>query len=269
MNSRKERERQHQTGDVLLAQTLNRFAYILLRLGVNAPQAERLLRTAFIQAAETYARSHGVRPNQSQLAMLAGINRIDVRNFSKIRTKVATHRSQERGRLERVLEGWRRDAVFRDPRGKPRPLSYRGRRSDFSRLVRKYGKDVTSKSLLDQLLRTGSVTKRADFLLIARSTRGSSPEASAANSDLRFLEAQLKSLTLQRGERKYVTKTASIHVANRKVANRVQRMTLAKVQLMLGSLDAIADQELPRPGARSHRIIVTTTVTTESGSQKR
>src|SRR3954465_12909442 len=83
--SQKLRERRSTDGDALLAQALKNFAAVLLRLGINAPRAESLLRTAFIDAAETYARSQGSRVNQSLIATLAGINRVDVRKALKAR----------------------------------------------------------------------------------------------------------------------------------------------------------------------------------------
>jgi hypothetical protein len=263
----KYRAQRSQNGNTLLTQMLKNFASVLLRLGINAPDAERLLRDAFIDAAEAYARSHGLRLNQSQIAMIAGINRVDVRAFYRARTRTTKVAKNSEGRMGRVLNGWRQDIRFCTSRGRPRPLTYKGKNSEFSKLVRTYGRDVTTKSFSEQLLRAGMIRERSGRLSIASVQNGKSSEAWAAQADLKFLEAQLRMLDLRTGRRAYATRSASVQVSNRRVARRLQRVTLEKVRLMLTALDAMSERDSQAGGAKSHRIVVTATVATESGSK--
>ena len=264
MTSQRLSEQRSTHGDPLLAQALENLASVLLRLGINAPRAESLLRTAFVHAAEAHVRSQGARVNQSQIATLAGINRVDVRNVLRTKSAGRAIPLSQHSRLERVLAAWRRDAKFLNRSGRPRPLSYRGKNSEFSRLVRRYGRDVSAKSILEQLLRIGAVAERAGNLVISRNSDARSSEANAARADLKFLEAQLRQLRFRFGKRAYVTRSTSVGVQNGSMARRLQRTTIEKVHLLLSALDAMSDQETSNRAAPAHRVIVTATVATES-----
>jgi hypothetical protein len=262
-----QRKREHQSlqTDELLAHALNKIAAVLLRLGFNAPRAEKLLRAAFVQAAETYARTHGVRVNQSKIATLAGVNRIDVRRLLEVPSKDRAPAATPRNRLEAVVSGWRDDPKFCNRRGQPRVLSCKGKNSEFSRLVKKYGRDVTTKSILEQLLRLGSVTEKPAGFVQLRRPSAKSAEMEAAQADLKFLESQLGKLSLQLGRRAYVTRSTSVPVRSQQTAGRLQRTTLEKIRLMLGALDGISHREKRQRPDQGYRVIVTATVAIESG----
>jgi hypothetical protein len=265
VHAKKAREHSSRHSDLLLAHALKGIAAVLLRLGINAPRAERLLRIAFVQAAEAYARNQGIRVNQSQIATLAGVNRIDVRKLLRALPAKFSAPQTPINRLDVVLAGWRRDTKYCNRRGQPRALSHKGKDSDFSKLVKAYGRDVTSKSVLQELLRVGAIIKTRGDLVQIRGSAIKSSEASAAQADLQYLEAQLRKLSLQMGRRQYATRSASVSVANRKSAWRLQRATLEKIQLMLGALDSMSFHEVPSQSTPLHRVIVTATVAIESG----
>lgn len=264
MISQKSREQRWADSDALIAQALKNFASILLRLGINAPRAEKLLRTAFIEAAETYARTQGARVSQSQIATLSGLNRIDIRKVLRARSKEPTTSKSHLTRLDRVISAWLTDDNFHGRRGLPRPLSYKGGNSEFSRLVRKYGRDVTAKSLLEQLRRAGLVVETGGRLAISRKGDARSPEANAARADLRFLAAQLRELRLRLGRRAYVTKTVSVRTSDSRTSRRLQRIAIERIQLVLSALDSMSDERVPKKKGRTHRVIVSATVATET-----
>jgi hypothetical protein len=259
--------RQHRAlqRDALIAKVLEHLAAVILRIGIGAPQAENMLRAAFVYAAESYARSQNLRVNQSQIAMLAGINRIDVRNVMRARPKKQRVSKTQSNRLDVILAAWRDDPQYCDRRGRPKPLSYRGSRSELGQLVRKYGRDVTSKSIVEQLVRVGAVAKKAENLVLLSHVATQSIEVSAALADLKFLEMHLKGFRLRMGRRAYLTRSASVSVGDGRVARRLQRTTLEKIQLMLKSLEAVSGDGPDHRSGHSHRVIVTATVATESG----
>jgi len=211
------------------------------------------MRAAFVQAADAYARSHGIHANQSQIATLSGVNRVDVRRLLVKNSKRRALPQAQQSRLDLVLAAWRSDARFRDDRGRAKPLSYRGKNSDFSVLVRRHGRDVTAKSILQQLLRARAVEVKAERLVISRKGLGTSTEAIAARADLKFLEAQLSGLRLRLGRRAYVSRSVSIQVADQKMARRLQRSMLQKIHLMLSAMDAISYQKELSRGKATHR----------------
>jgi hypothetical protein len=265
VTSQKPNEERSPHSDAALRQTLNNLAEVLLRLGINAPNAERLLREAFVRAAESYARTHGSSANQSQIATLSGVNRIDVRKILSRDNKRRSIPRSKISRLEEVLAAWRREASYLDGRGQPRPLTFRGKDSDLSRLVKRHGRDVTTKSILEQLVRTRAVVEKAGRLVITRKRSKLSTEENSARADLRFIEAQLRELRLKLGRRAYVTRRVSIQVADHKTARRLQQSMVEKIQLLLRALDAVAYHGDRSQGDSFHRVIVTANVATESG----
>jgi hypothetical protein len=256
-----------QSSDEFLTQTLSGIASILLRLGLNAPQVERALRRAFVHAAARNANAAGNRATQSQIASIAGISRREVRRIFGDRSNTSTSRLRYASRIDQVLLAWRTDPIFLDERGRPRPLDYRGSRSSFSKLVRRYGRDVTIKTLRDQLVSSGAVSEQNSRLVISEKNRKHSNEAIAARADLRFLESQMRNIDLRMGKRAYVTKRVSVWVNDKRSAHRLQRDALEKVQLMLGALSALSvpRSSTARGAARlRHRVLVAATIATES-----
>jgi hypothetical protein len=260
-----------QFGDELLAQTLSSVASILLRLGFNAPQVEKLLRRAFVNAATINARATGWRATQSQIASLAGVSRLEVRRILAEKSSGSLPSVRHLSRLEQVLTAWRTDPAFLNKRGSPRPLRFTGPTSPFSKLVRKYGRDVTIKTLRDQLVSANAATERQGYMVISPNRERHSKQALAASADLRFLEAQLKEMDLRMGKRAYVTRRTSVWVADKKSARRPQREALEKVGLMLAAINSISSRS--SSGASSsnrsnHRILITATIATESREKR-
>jgi len=251
-------------GDALVTQALKNLAVVLLRLGLNAPRAEKLLRAAFVHAAVSYAQAQRRSANQSQIAMISGVNRLDVRRVLRKDSKLVGVPQAQRSRLELVLTAWRTDAQFCDAKGRPLPLTFQGRSSSFSKLVRKYGRDVTTKSILDQLMRTRAIKERSGKLVMTPTGQRNSRDAIAARADLRFLDVQLRGLRLNLGRRAYASQNVAIEVKDRKMAKRLQWTTLQRIQVMLSGLGAMASLESKSARRNSYRVVVTTNVATES-----
>lgn len=133
-------------------------AKYLIAAGISSTRFSAISRLAYFFAASDQARFSNDRVNQSAVAAMTGLTRIQVRRFAKqLRPKV----QETRDRLELVLEGWATDPAFTTAQQTPRSLSIVGRGSSFSALARKYGGDLPPKSLLRELVRHGFVTQRA------------------------------------------------------------------------------------------------------------
>ena len=225
----------------LAVRLFTRVASVLLRLGIDAPHAARIVREAFVLAAAESARSFARRATQSRIASIAGLSRLDVRNILSIRDSKETAReSKPRAtRIEHLLQGWRSDAHFLDRRGRPKALRFKGAASDFGILVKKYGKDVTARALLEQMLRLKIVSKR-DGKVYLESPRGRpATQSPAALNDLKFLVARLEDFNWFEGRRTFSAARADISVGEKKTAQLVRRIALERIETVLGSISAL------------------------------
>ena len=253
-----------QNDEELAIRLFTSIASVLLRLAIDAPKAERILREAFVRAAIENARASARRATQSRVASIAGISRLDVRKilseeYAKGKRGV-TNRST---RIERLLQGWRSDPHFLDRRGKPRALSFSGAKSDFTLLVRKYGRDVTARVLLEHLTRLRMVTERSGRVVLASAGRDAPIPSSAAQSDLRFLTTRLGEFNWREGRRSFSIAKVAISVGEKKTAQLVRRIALERIEAVLKSIGAIeggtemTNARGPRPG---NRVLVTATI---------
>jgi len=62
-------------------------------------------------------------------------------------------------RATRVIGGWLQDKKFVDEDNRPRVLALRGEPNSFDDLVAQYSGGITSRAILDELIRVGTVTK--------------------------------------------------------------------------------------------------------------
>lgn len=251
--------------ETLVAQLLSRIATILLRMGLDSPRAEGLLRRAFVAAAVKKTRSVDRRATQSLLASLAGLSRLEVRTILDGRTSRLPNKSN---RIDRLISGWRSDPQFLDSHGKPRPLQLRGAGASFSRLVRKYGRDVTVRSLQDELLRRGVVIENNSRLVLLQERSTRSSEAVAALSDLKFLVSHLEAIDFELGRRTYVTRQSSISAEGSKGVAMMKRIALERLDTVLNSLaETSADTRPARAhgkNRRTRRLLIKIIVASES-----
>lgn len=156
--------------DSEVAAFMSEFAKFLISAGINNRRFAAIARLAYFQAAAAQARFGNERLNQSAVAAMTGLTRPQVRRFAK-QTPAALPSPSDR--VERVVEGWSTDPAFSTSRLTPRRLRMSGRGQTFGALARKYGGDLTPRSLLRELERHGYVTMRDGYLSLKRvATRG-------------------------------------------------------------------------------------------------
>lgn len=266
LTSRKLRTNRTSSANDTLAQALFRIASILLRLGIDAPGAERLLRKAYVHAAAQTARSSKGRTTQSRIASLAGVSRLEVRTIlaQKGRTK-----SSRDTRLGHVVAGWRSDPLFVDGRGRPRTLASRGGKGTFEHLARKYGRDVTARALSEELQRQKLVAIDRDRLTLRTDERAVSGDAIAAQADLRFLASQLADIDFQKGRRSFVIRREVVFTNDKKQKSMIKNIAIARLETVLNSLVEMSTandkNQKHRPGGR---ILITTSIATDSEEAK-
>jgi hypothetical protein len=159
--------------DRLLLNLMSELAGYLVAAGVSYPRFDGLVRVAFYRAASGRAKLRNRRLNQSALAAMTGLTRVQVRQFAR---QSEPGPPTPRDRIDGVIEGWMFDSAFLTPSRTPRPLNAKGNSSAFAALVRKYGGDIPPRSVLRELERHGYVNYRRGIVTLKRSARQSREE---------------------------------------------------------------------------------------------
>jgi hypothetical protein len=249
----------------LVSQSLDRIAAILIRAGLDLPLAEALLRRAFIAAAAKTARASHERVTQSHIASLAGVSRLEVRHCL-----AGTHQSQTkehrrpRSRVERLIAGWTEDERFQNRQGRPKALTIRGAQSEFDALVRKYGRDVTAKTMRVRLIALGVAKEKGGTLCLVNPRLGT---PAAASADLRYIASQLKSIDFELGRRAYQTRRVILVSRDRKSLLAMQRIASARLETVLNSLASMSSGSSKKKDSRlkaQPRLLVSSTIAIES-----
>jgi len=230
-----------------------------------------MLRRAFIRAAENALRQAKQKVTQSRIASIAGVSRLEVRRFAAhARRTAASEPTKPRSRIESVISGWTSDPAYCTTTRKARPLTFRGSNSQFSILVRKYGRDVTAKTLRMQLVTQGLAVERHGVIHLTEDAP-ISKRSNAAFADLRYVASQLASIDFALGRRSYQTRRTSIVARDRKTIMAIQRIALTRFETVLNSLASMST-ETARLGMQDrhspHRLIVSSTIALETEGKK-
>lgn len=264
MTARKPLSGAKNEADDLLGRLLLRIATVLVRLGLDSPQSERLLRKAFVQAALQRVRSVDQRPTQSKIASVAGLSRLEVRTILQGRRKIELPQAT---RVDHLVFGWTADPQFLDSRGKPKPLDIRGPGATFDTLAKKYGRDVTPRSLRDELTRRGIISIQKKKLVLLQKKGKSSADVLAAQADLKFLASHLTAIDFQLGRRSYVLRQGTVAADDKRAVEMLKRIAVTRIDTVFSSLAAMsadAQSNGQRKQRRSRRLLVTTIVATEA-----
>ena len=215
---------------------MSQFARFLIAAGITSSGFADISRMAFYRAASLGARFRNQRLNQSAIAAMTGLTRIQVRGLSK--QEEASPRLK-RDRIDKIIEGWTFDPEFITSNFRPKRLSVGHRGSTFGSLVQKYGGDVPARSVLRELIRTGSATVSNGTVRLNPNVRNTVAQARLQHLS-RSLAELLKESDRQTGS------TSPIRTMNREV---MYQATSAKGRIlmqrrMITSLDALlADLE--------------------------
>lgn len=148
-------------------------ARYLVEAGVSYPRFDAMVRLAYFQSASSRARFSNNRVNQSSVAAMTGLTRVEVRQFAK---QLKPDLPKSRDRIDTLIEGWLTDPTFTARNGSPKRLRVSGSGGHFPTLARLYGGDVPSHALLTELQRHKVVTVRKGYVSVNRSARRSREE---------------------------------------------------------------------------------------------
>jgi hypothetical protein len=142
-------------GASVLRALLAELASVLLPRGMTPKRFGELARSAFVQVAADMSRLRNGRVNHSRVAAQTGLSRAAVKRFLK--SDVFDSVRPDQTPIRKVISGWRTDRRFTGGDGRPKRLRISGSSWSFTSLVKKYGGDVPSRAVLDELRRIGAV----------------------------------------------------------------------------------------------------------------
>jgi hypothetical protein len=145
----------------LLSVILLPIARMLLRSGFGAGELIDAAKQASVRAALIEVIPLGSRINVSRLSVATGLTRKEISSLlgRSVKAKALPQKSTLEQRAWRVLRGWHTDPKYREQSGRLAALPFAGKQRTFSSLVRRYGGDVTPRSVLRELERIKVVSK--------------------------------------------------------------------------------------------------------------
>lgn len=143
-----------------VARLLRPLARVLIARGITYDGFAEAAKRAFMQAAEQDFALAGKRQTGSRISVLTGLTRKEVARLQA--DGVTRHVADERklNRAAKVVSGWVRQYGRRGEAKMRLPID--GARGSFAALVRRYSGDMPVQAVLDELLRTGTVSKEAN-----------------------------------------------------------------------------------------------------------
>ncbi|MCB0354292.1 MAG: hypothetical protein KDD64_12230 [Bdellovibrionales bacterium] len=94
----------------------------------------------------------GHKANVTQIAIATGLHRRDVTRLFK-RNSDSEREEEPVGVLMKVLAGWEQRREYQDKKGRPKSLTWKGSKSEFSKLVESVSTDISPKAVMSELKR--------------------------------------------------------------------------------------------------------------------
>lgn len=127
-----------------------------LRWTLSYQELVRAAKEVFVEVAEEEIRKASHKVNVSRISALTGIMRKDVTKIFRDKEPV---REGPLSYQARVIALWCDDSRFCSTRGRPKVLSFRGERNEFSTLVSQVSQHLNPGTLLFELERSGAVER--------------------------------------------------------------------------------------------------------------
>jgi Family of unknown function (DUF6502) len=140
-------------------------AEFMLEAGLTIESFSKVVQTAYVRAASKTARFSNSKVNQSAVAAMTGLTRVQVRTLLK---REKAEQDIKVGRIERLVAGWVSDSAFSSKSGAPKKLSRGEEKPSFQQLVKKYGADVPHKALLLALQRRQLVEISDEYVTLTK-----------------------------------------------------------------------------------------------------
>ena len=156
-----------------MAEALQPIAAAMLNGNLSASALVRVAKLAYVRAAIDSLNAEGnKKANVSRLSVITGMTRKEIASYLLRKAPSVTaapQKKQMEHRALKVLRAWTTDPRYKMVTGEVIDLPMNGHGRTFTSLVRSYGGDVTTTSVLRELERLRAVTRTKSGLLHVRS----------------------------------------------------------------------------------------------------
>ncbi|MFT7374091.1 MAG: hypothetical protein ACI9T9_002796 [Oleiphilaceae bacterium] len=139
---------------------------VLIKHDVSQSEFSELAKQAYVEVAYKYFSIPKRKMTYARVAVLTGLSRKEVVRLSSDANCHGPHPKIAHNRASRVITGWLNDAEFLDENKQPKDLPLKPQVSDsltksanFTHLVECYSGDISVGAILDELQRTGVVSR--------------------------------------------------------------------------------------------------------------
>jgi len=132
---------------------------VLLRFEISHSEFSELSKRTYIDVANAHFSLPNKANTYSRNAVITGLSRKEVVRLSQCKQEDIPETKGPLNRANRVISGWMRDNQFLDKNNKPKDLPMKGESGSFDQLVSLYSGDITARTILDELIRVGTVEK--------------------------------------------------------------------------------------------------------------
>jgi hypothetical protein len=165
-----------------LLQLLEPLVGFVLDSGLSIQELQSIFREAAVRSVAARQLDVGGRLNFSGIAASTGIPRGEISRIlkeSSSASRQVTDRQQQS--TNRILAVWHQDPKYTTSEGKPADLKIYGRGATFDSLVKRHGRGIPTRAILDELTRAGAAEVLTSSLIRAKSSvavdRGVTPRA--------------------------------------------------------------------------------------------
>lgn len=149
----------------MLIQIFRPLAKILLRLKIPFNEVSDILKWTYVDVANEHFGINGKPPTKSRISVITGLSRtqVDIQMKSDLFKEETVQ--YKWNRAVRVLTGWVEDKEYLDQHGKASIIPLESESEpDFKSLVEKYSGGATVRSILDDLLVSGSAKANDGYI---------------------------------------------------------------------------------------------------------
>lgn len=145
----------------VITRILTPLVSVLLRNGITFQVFSELAKQAYVRVASKELLIPGKKQTITRIATITGLPRKEVGQIKEGNGKYnqKLYSMQRHNRAARVISSWTRESAFHNKRGKPASLSIDADENSFSKLVRLSGVDIPPRAILDELIRSKTVTR--------------------------------------------------------------------------------------------------------------
>jgi len=171
-----------------VSKILDPLIHLLLQQNISHSEFSELARRSYVKIAFKHFTIPSRIKTNSRVSVITGLSRPEVARLAALAGDEEPVTKGPLNRATRVIGGWLQDQSFVDQDGQPRILALRGETNSFDDLVTQYSGGITSRAILDELIRVGAVSK-VDKQHVKLTQQGFVPSSNADTVEMVFKHA--------------------------------------------------------------------------------